>query len=365
MLSRRICLGLFLLASSVFSQDTFEGVQRIVAVGDVHGDYNRFVGLLRSAELIDVRNAWRGGASHLVVLGDFLDRGPDSRKLMDLLIELRPRAQAAGGRVHALLGNHEAMNIYGDLRYVSREDFESYRTCDSKALREKAFKLALGEQRAKGGLPEDAAEFRDKFETDHPLGYLEHRLAFLPNGKYGKWLRQQNVMIRINDFLFVHGGISPKYASATRKEVNERVREELMDFSKYSAGMAADESGPLWYRGLAQLPEDASGLVAHIDQVLQTQQARHIVIGHTPNVAIMPRFGGKVITIDVGISSIYKGTPAFLLVQGPRCFNVYSTRGRVPVPLDGGNVLEYLRAAQAQDPSNSKLRSLIKQSTGR
>jgi len=364
MLSRRIFLGLFLLASSVFSQDTFEGVERIVAVGDVHGDYNRFAALLRTAELIDVKNAWRGGASHLVILGDFLDRGPGSRRVMDLLIELEPQAQAAGGRVHALLGNHEAMNVYGDLRYVSREDFESYRTRDSGALREKAFKRALDEQRAKGGLPEDLAEFRDRFEAGNPLGYLEHRLAFLPNGKYGKWLRQQNVMIRINDFLFVHGGISPKYASASRKEVNERVREELMDASKLSGGVATDESGPLWYRGLAQLPENMPGVVAHIEQVLRTQQARHIVIGHTPTVAIMPRFGGRVIMVDVGVSSFYRGTPAFLLVEGPTCFNVYS-KGRVPIPLDGGNVVEYLRAAQVQDPSNSRLRSLIKQSTGR
>jgi hypothetical protein len=364
MLSRRICLGLFLLAWSGFSQDTFEGVERIVAIGDVHGDYNRFAELLRSADLIDAKNVWRGGTAHLVLLGDFLDRGPGSRRVMDLLIELGPQAQAAGGRVHALLGNHEAMNVYGDLRYVSRQEFEAYRTKDSRALRDKAFKLALDAQRANGGLPEDLTEFRDKFEAGSPLGYLEHRLAFLPNGKYGKWLRQQNVMIRINDFLFVHGGISPKYASASRQEVNERVREELMDASKLTGGVALDESGPLWYRGLAQLPENMPGVVAHIDQVLRTQQARHIVIGHTPDVAIMPRFGGRVITVDVGLSGFYRGTPAFLLVEGPACFNVYS-KGRVPIPLDGGNVLEYLRAAQALDSSNSKLRSLIRQSTGR
>ena len=364
MLSRRICLGLFLLASSVLSQDTFERVPRIVAVGDVHGDYNRFVELLRAAGLIDGRNVWTGGTAHLVILGDFLDRGQDSRRLMDLLIDLEPRAQSAGGRVHTLLGNHEAMNTYGDLRYVSGEDFDSYRTRDSKALRENALKRALEEQQAKGGPPEDLAAFREKFEAGHPLGYLEHRLAFLPTGKYGKWLRQQNVMIRINEFLFVHGGIGPKYALASRKEVNERVREELMDFSKLGGGIAADESGPLWYRGLAQSPEDDKNMVAHIDQVLRNHQARHIVIGHTPNVAILPRFGGRVITADVGISGVYGGTPAFLLVEESKCYNVYR-KGRVEVPLDGSNVMEYLRAAQALDSSNSKLRSLIKQSTGR
>jgi len=222
-----------------------------------------------------------------------------------------------------------------------------------------ALKRALEEQ-AKGASPEELRGFREKFEADHPLGWIEHRLAFLPTGKYGRWLRDQNVMIRINEYLFVHGGVSPKYALASRQKVNERVREELRDFSKLTGGLTTDESGPLWYRGLAQLPENEPGLVEHIDQVLQTQQASHIVVGHTPNVAIMPRFEGRVITIDVGLSSLYRGTPAFLLVMGRRCYSVYGN-GRVELPHDGGNVLEYLRAAQALDSSNSRLRSLVKQ----
>lgn len=360
MISRRGWLALVLLVAPMLAQDTFEGVERIVAIGDVHGDYNRFVELLRRAELIGVKNAWRGGAAHLVVLGDFLDRGRDSRRVMDLLIDLQSQAQGAGGRVHALLGNHETMNIYGDLRYVSRQDFEAYRTPESKALRESALKRALEEQKAEGATPVELRGFREKFEAGHPLGWIEHRLAFLPTGKYGRWLRDQNVMIRINEYLFVHGGISPKYALASRKEVNQRVREELMDSSKLTGGMTTDESGPLWYRGLAQLPQNEPGLVAHINQTLQTQQARHIVIGHTPSAAIMPRFGGRVITIDVGLSSFFGGTPTFLLVEGARCFSVYG-KGRVEVPLGGGSVLEYLRTAQTLDSGNSKLRSLIRQ----
>src|ERR1700694_2667389 len=100
----------------LFAEDTFEGVQRIVAIGDIHGDYGRFVELLRSAQVVDRNNAWAGGATHLVVTGDFLDRGPAPRQVMDLLIELEPQAEKAGGHVHALIGNHEAINIYGDLR---------------------------------------------------------------------------------------------------------------------------------------------------------------------------------------------------------------------------------------------------------
>jgi len=78
----------------LFAEDTFEGVQRIVAIGDIHGDYGRFVELLRSAQVVDRNNAWAGGATHLVLTGDFLDRGPAPRPVMDLLIELEPQADA-------------------------------------------------------------------------------------------------------------------------------------------------------------------------------------------------------------------------------------------------------------------------------
>jgi hypothetical protein len=122
--------------------------------------------------------------------------------------------------------------------------------------------------------------------------------------------------------------------------------------------MAMDGDGPLWYRGLAMLPEKQKELAAHIDRVLQTQGARHIVIGHTPAAAILPRFGGKVILADIGLS-IYNATPAFLLVEGSRGYSVYGN-GRVDVPLDGGNVLDYLRDVQKLDPANSRLRALIK-----
>ena len=358
MLSLKACLTIFLLAAApALPEDTFEGVQRIVAIGDIHGDYDRLVGLLRTAKLVDANNAWQGGATHLVILGDFIDRGPASRKVMDLLIDLGPQAQSAGGRLHALLGNHEAMNVYEDLRYVSSADFNSFRTADSKRLIDDFLNQTLRDMKANGTAPQNEAAFREKFKASHPLGWVERRLAFLPYGKYGKWLRQLDVTIRINDFLFVHGGISPKYAAATRKEVNDRIRGELSDFSRLPQGLAMDADGPLWYRGLAQLPENDKDLAAHISRVLETQEARHIVIGHTTAPVILPRFGGKVIMTDVGLP-VSKATPALLMVEGSRCYNVYAN-GRVDVPLDGSDVVQYLRAAQKLDPANSGLRALI------
>ena len=100
-------------------EDVWTGIDRVVAIGDVHGDCDQLVALLRSAGLIDAQEKWCGGKTHLVQTGDLLDRGPDSRRAMDLLMRLEGEAISAGGELHLLIGNHEAMNLYGDLRYVS------------------------------------------------------------------------------------------------------------------------------------------------------------------------------------------------------------------------------------------------------
>src|SRR5262245_10688082 len=106
----------FLTVPKLAAQSEFSGVERVVAVGDVHGDYAGFVWVLRAAGIIDAKERWIGGKAHLVQTGDVVDRGGDSRKAMDLLMSLEKQAAKAGGRVHALIGNHEAMNLYGDLR---------------------------------------------------------------------------------------------------------------------------------------------------------------------------------------------------------------------------------------------------------
>ncbi len=326
-------LTLFLAAAFAFGQDTFEGVQRIVAVGDVHGAYDKFTDILRAAQLIDKKNAWAGGKTHLVLVGDLVDRGPASRKVLDLLMRLEPQAQKAGGYVHVLLGNHEAMNISGDLRYVSKEDFESYLTPDSKELRERALALTLANLKRAGNPPPDEDAFRKEFEAKHPLGWVEQRLAFSAEGKYGKWLRQKNVIIRINDLIFVHGGISPKYETKTRKEINDTVRAELNDLTAMSGGMATDPDGPLWYRGLAEFPENDQTLVSHVENILRLNQARHIVIGHTPARAIALRFGGRVIQVDVGLALTPSAPEAFLEVKASKYYAV-SDGQRTELPVE-------------------------------
>src|SRR5262245_50081283 len=93
-----------------------DGVDRIVAVGDVHGAYDRLLEILETAGIVDARHHWAGGKTHFVQLGDVLDRGADSRKALDFLKKLQEEAERAGGAVHLLLGNHEVARMLGDLR---------------------------------------------------------------------------------------------------------------------------------------------------------------------------------------------------------------------------------------------------------
>ncbi len=343
-----------LSGGSTWAQSEFETTGRIVAVGDIHGGFNQFVSLLRTAGLIDGRNQWKGGDSHLVQTGDVVDRGADSRKVLDLLMDLERQAPKAGGMVHALLGNHETMNMLGDLRYVDRGEYDAFRTPESRALRDHNY-----EQLADPAKKDDG-KYRSKWEDEHPLGWVEHRLAFGKTGKYGRWLREKNAVVKINKALFMHGGISPKYAALSLQEINDRIRAELQDFSKINGGLVTDPEGPLWYRGLSE--QTGPEMAAHVDSVLARFGASHIVVAHSPTPGIvLPRFGGKVILIDVGISKVYGEGRACLVFDGAKPFALH--RGtRLPLPSgdDVGAFMEYLKAAEFLEPANSHLHEFVR-----
>jgi hypothetical protein len=295
---------------------------RVVAVGDVHGAYDSFVTVLRFAGILDAKNHWAGGKGHLVQTGDLLDRGKDGRKVLDLLMRLEGEARKAGGRVHALLGNHEVMNMMGDLRYVNPEAYATFRTRDSAATRE-AFLRSLtrrAKERAKAaGETFDEAAYRSKIEEQVPLGFVERTQALSAEGVYGKWLRERPVMAKVDGVVFLHGGLTPEVAALGCEAINAQVRRELTDDmaktrEEPQATLAAGENGPLWYRGLAK--DDESVLAPQVEQVLKSLGARAIVVGHsvTGDGRIRARFEGRVFGIDVGMGDVYGGNLAALEV---------------------------------------------------
>jgi calcineurin-like phosphoesterase family protein len=318
--------------------------ERVVAIGDIHGDFDAFVGILQRAQLIDPGKRWSGGHAVLVQTGDFLDRGPKARDVMDLLMSLQKDAQRQGGRVVVLMGNHEAMNIFGDLRYVSNEDYASF---------------ADGGDTRKGKTA----------DTTRPAGFAERCAAFSPDGKYGKWLRTLPAIARVDDSIFLHGGIIPDLAAHSVDQLNEEIAAEIKAFDMYKEflvdkkigqpcssldeltaaaktalekakgkdaevlkmflgygrWLSINENGPLWFRGYAQW-SDADG-ASQIEQVAKAFGVARFVVGHTPQTGgeIVSRFNGKVYLIDTGMLSTYfrGGRASALNIQDGKISFIY------------------------------------------
>jgi hypothetical protein len=313
-------------AAGAFAQkDSYSGVARVAAIGDIHGDMAALKESLSLAGAIDAAGKWSGGKTHLVQVGDLPDRGPDTKAVIEYLMELEKQAKRAGGFVHVLIGNHDAMNVYGDIRYVSPPEFAAFATPKSQQARDEVIEAILQRDN-----PPDKAAARAKLEKEMPLGWVEQRRAWtLPDGAFGKWTAGHNSVLKIDDTLFVHAGISPRVVAMSISEINKTIREELRDPAKLQGGLAQSEDGPLWYRGLASGKVEEVG--AHVDAVLAAYGVKRIVIGHTPTRApIEGRLGGRVVNVDTGLSRGYGGPKDCLLIEDGK---LYTMAGGKKTPL--------------------------------
>ena len=201
----------------------WEGVRRVVALGDVHGRYTELVRLLLGTGLVDDRLNWVGGAAHLVLCGDLVDRGPRDRDVVDLVRTLQTQARSAGGVVHALLGNHEVMNLTRDFRYVTAGGFSAFaedeRNRDRRNARSGYYQRALARQDV------DRARLEEAFDETYPPGYFARQWAFGPRGDYGRWLLDQPAVVKINGVVFLHGGLTPDVAAMGLDAINRQVRD--------------------------------------------------------------------------------------------------------------------------------------------
>lgn len=321
------------VATPTRADSAWDNVARIVVIGDLEGNYEKFVDQLRQAQLIDEAGDWVGGQAHLVQLGDIPDRGPNSRMIMDLLMRLEPQAREAGGYVHALIGNHEAMNVEGDLRYVHPGEYAAFADRRSARRRAAFYRQTQEHLRARPpatGIPVFDDAYRAQWESEHPLGYVEHRLAWAPTGAYGRWIAGHDSVIRINDLLFLHAGIGPAYLPAERDAMNEAVRDALNGHPDPAfADILTAQEGPLWYRGLSL--NDEALETPHLEALLARHGVSRIIVGHTKRAAtVLPRFGGRVIITDIAQARNHPDPRAFLIIEN----GVFTTvhRGqRVPL----------------------------------
>jgi len=328
-----ICSVFVAAASLIAATAAVAAPARIVAVGDLHGDYSAWLDIARDARLIDPKGRWAGGNTTLVQLGDVTDRAPDSLKIIRSLQQLAKQAPRSRGKVVVVLGNHEAMNLLGDLRYTTPGEVTAFVDGDSSARRDRAYDrnrqaIEAGYRGKNPALTETAIHAAWIAAT--PLGWLEHRLAWRPDGELGRWATRNPAIVKIGDTLFVHGGISAEYAKLPIGEINRRAAAAMGAADDSPKSILNDPLGPLWYRGLAGRDPDAEAERAaapgprptadeELAAVLAAYGARRLVIGHTPSLTgIAVTNEGRLIRIDTGISRFYGGPLTWLEIVGDR-----------------------------------------------
>ncbi|TVZ59068.1 calcineurin-like phosphoesterase family protein [Flavobacteriaceae bacterium MAR_2010_105] len=252
---------------------TFTNVTKIAALSDIHGQYDLLITLLKNNKIIDENLNWAFGNGHFVIVGDIFDRGSEVTEVLWLVYNLEQQALKSGGKVHYILGNHEYMVLQNDLRYIHKKYWQT-----SKALQ---------------------TNYDELFNTETLLG---------------RWLRSKPTMVKINDILFVHGGISEEFIAQgfNLEATNEIMRKSLymdkrdMQWDSIYGGYF-DSNGPIWYRGY--FSEDFKK--ACLNKLLRKLDVKHIVVGHTSQTQVKSLFNNKLFAVD---SSIKNGSYGEILI---------------------------------------------------
>ncbi|WP_299808037.1 metallophosphoesterase [uncultured Shewanella sp.] len=253
--------------------DSYNGVKKVVALSDVHGQYDVLITLLKNQKIIDADNNWAFGDGHMVMTGDMFDRGDQINEVLWFMYQLDRQAKAAGGMLHLLMGNHEQMVLGGDLRYV-----------------------------------------HERYELASKLLDRSNDALYGEDTEIGQWLRSKNTLVKVNDVLYMHGGISSEWLERqlTIEEANQLFRanigrpkaelkqDELLNFLFYG-------NGPTWYRGYFK----DSFSEAELDKILTYFDVNRITVGHTSQKQVLGLFDNKIIAID---SSIKLGEQGELLL---------------------------------------------------
>ncbi len=262
--------------------------ERVVAIGDLHGDLEAARRVLGLAGAIDANGGWIGKNLVVVQTGDQIDRGDDDRKILDFFEKLAGEAKEKGGEIRSLLGNHEVMNAMFDFRYVTAGGLSAFTDIRANVPRVEGLEAV---QRGRAA-------------------------AFAPGtGPYAAMLAKRPVMTRVGDSLFVHGGILPKHVRYGLDRINASTRAWLEGKETQPLPILVAEDGPIWTRMYSAAPsrEDCQKL----DEVLRLLHAKRLVMGHTvQKPKISAACDDRAWRIDVGLAKVYGGPVQALEIRG-------------------------------------------------
>jgi hypothetical protein len=295
-------------------------VPRIVAIGDIHGALEAFVTILQTSNLIDTERRWTGGAATLVQTGDYTDRGPGVRAVMDLLMSLEPQAAAAGGRVIALLGNHEVLNLLGEQRDATPEIYATFADARSDARRQEAFEqyaaLAAALAKARTVVPDVYTQGREAWLAAHPPGWLEYREAFSAKGKYGAWLRKRDISVQVAGTLFMHAGLNPTASpNEQAADAEKRVRAQIARVDRFLDRLV-DAKLALPFFTLNEMLQVAAGEIRAVNAIVAAAKEE----GRSPDLR-----GFDLDLVREGAQVVGIGDWDVLAEQGPLWYRGYAT----------------------------------------
>jgi len=327
----------------VYIPITFPPQDRIIVIGDLHGSYDLTISALKIAKVIDNDKNWIGKNTFIVQCGDQIDScrpdkykcdhpeatindKPDDIKILHFFTSLNKKAMKSGGRVISLLGNHELMNVLGNINYVS---YENLKALSKKKNYKKHEKYQLQDISIS---PEKKYAYDIKIDIKEIESYItsgedKRRELFEPGNKYGKFLACTRISVLvIGSFLFVHGGIIPDFTKKLNiknkydlYKLNYIIRKWLLgliDNKMVARTLNKAKESMFWNRILGELPEKLNKndpkCIEYLDPVLKIFKIKKMIIGHTPqyfhnNTGINSTCGERVWRVDVGYSHAFDG----------------------------------------------------------
>jgi hypothetical protein len=295
--------------------------ERIIAIGDVHGDMTQFKRALLAAGVIDKAGDWAGGNTVLVQVGDQTDRGDDERAIYETLFRLQDAAPSAGGAVHILIGNHELLQLQLSFRYVTEGGFADFEN-GGEMKYPQGIKPARIPPQIKSVIKQMPAKMQARARACCPGGPLAVELA-----------RRAQIAVIVGENVFVHGGLAPRHltyggrpASAALKtldSINTQCRDFMLGISSQPQVLRGGSS-PVWMRDYSR-PNVRPGSeeCRMLAETLKMLNVKRMIVGHTPQEdGINAACSGRVWRIDTGMSAVYGGVPEAIEI---------SKRGRIRI----------------------------------
>lgn len=286
-----------------YMPSTLPPTKRILVLGDIHGDFNMLIKLLRKGDVINKSNKWIGKDTVVVQVGDQIDScrpnnqgdclNPDYTKndkaedvkVLEFMTDLHEEAERYGGAIYSLIGNHELMNVDGDMNYVSYENLKEFG------------------------------------------GENGRKVAFKPGNKMANYLAcTRKMALIIGSNLFVHAGFEPELVRRYTNidEINKLMALYLLDELKRPNNFKEDfmvkSNSPLWTRTFGNINMSNETCERLMRPLKDIYKVGRIYVGHTPQLedGINHTCDKKIWRTDVGVSNAFDNVDPGILNGGKK-----------------------------------------------